>query len=1002
MLKKKGYSHGECMRFFGTAVLGGILLLNGTSVLAQYATPYDYILSAVRHRDLNGLKNLIANGYPVDAPNQYGDTALCQTILYKDYPGFELLITQGANPKHPCTQKISTYNRRAFMASQPLMGTYFQGSFENATVAEDSPLIKKETTSDSQLLEWGAWGAGIVGGVALLSASDSSSGSSGSGGNDSGNTDSGSGSGGNDSGGDDSGGGSGGDDSNDGPISAPVDPFVLTNEYTDGHFLSQINASAAYEQGHTGYVYSDGVVTSEKIKVGVIDTGVYEHDDLKGNLATGFNYDYGPCRGTDTTNCWMYYENNGNPVIAIPDGEAAVANKSPISITAEAWDAYQKMYPDDYDWDANKTLTTPLSGGDKNHGTLVAGTIAATKNDAGIHGVAYNAEIIPVRYDLMSSYSEAVESLIGAGARVINFSLGLVPGDDTRLEAQNVNAYNFSKLMNNFEYVMYSHLDAFKAAAEKSTVLVFAAGNDGKDEPGIDRGAPMSTTFNGSLDNLVINVVAVDENNKITDYSTRCGSTSHYCLAAPGGTDSTPLISTDVDNGYGYWKGTSAAAPVVSGAVALLMASDPTLKSQDVVEILFRTATDLGDSAIYGHGLLNLEAAFNPVGEQALATGSSTADGRESATRSKITLPASYTNVVNALPQTLSVLDDYNRSFAVNTGNFIRVAHHNPDTFRNALHRFTQHDAEGRIELSPRLSFAFNKAASIDAKSGLGALNMSYQLSPNQTLNVFFTEDGAYGRGSFFDKPLVNPFGAMDNAYGFEHVYKLTSRTNFKMGFATGENGLIDGNEDLDIIDKKQSFTVTGSMDYNVTDNTAFGFVGGILREEKSMLGLYGTGGFKTPDTNTYYMGVTARMKPTEKLTLQAAYYYGLSNPERNSSFMKTGRLISDSFAVDARYQLNDTDVAGIQFSSPLRIRSGSAEFDLPVGRDFYSHTIYRETVKASLKPSAREYDMSVYYTKSISDALRIKSQAGLRLNPDHIEGAAPDYNMLFSLDWKY
>lgn len=220
--------------------------------------------------------------------------------------------------------------------------------------------------------------------------------------------------------------------------------------------------------------------------------------------------------------------------------------------------------------------------------------------------------------------------------------------------------------------------------------------------------------------------------------------------------------------------------------------------------------------------------------------------------------------------------------------------------------------------------------------------------------------------------------------------------------FATGENGLMDGDKEIDAFDTKRSYGFNGGMDYQVTEHSSIGFVGGVLHEDNAMLGLYGTGGFATPDTDTYYMGLTARAEPVEKLTVQGAYYYGISAPRGGTALMQTGRLVSDSFAVDARYRLSETDMAGVQLSSPLRIRSGKALFDLPVGRDPYTNAVYRERVEASLKPSGREYDVSLYYTKAITPSLRLKSQAGVRFNPGHVSNAPNDYNVLLAVDWLY
>ena len=64
-------------------------------------------------------------------------------------------------------------------------------------------------------------------------------------------------------------------------------------------------------------------------------------------------------------------------------------------------------------------------------------------------------------------------------------------------------------------------------------------------------------------------------------------------------------------------SGTSMAAPVVSGAAAVLKGAFPNLTARQVVDILLRTATDLGapgTDPVYGRGLVNLARALQPIG----------------------------------------------------------------------------------------------------------------------------------------------------------------------------------------------------------------------------------------------------------------------------------------------------------------------------------------------------------------------------------------------------
>lgn len=135
-------------------------------------------------------------------------------------------------------------------------------------------------------------------------------------------------------------------------------------------------------------------------------------------------------------------------------------------------------------------------------------------------------------------------------------------------------------------------------------------------------------------------VVNVDKRNVISRYSNGCGSAMQYCLAAPGTNvqstfariekldrkDSKTSTATkrkygDADiesgDGYGTYSGTSISAAVVSGAAAVVKSAAPNLTARNVVDILLRTATDLGapgTDPVYGHGLVNLQRALQPIG----------------------------------------------------------------------------------------------------------------------------------------------------------------------------------------------------------------------------------------------------------------------------------------------------------------------------------------------------------------------------------------------------
>ena len=102
------------------------------------------------------------------------------------------------------------------------------------------------------------------------------------------------------------------------------------------------------------------------------------------------------------------------------------------------------------------------------------------------------------------------------------------------------------------------------------------------------------------------------------DTSNRAGTGQSFYLTALG----VRVRAPDETGAQFLWSGTSFSAPIISGAVALLAQAFPTLTGSQIVDLLLRTATDLGDNgtdAIYGRGELNLTRAFQPQGQQSIA-----------------------------------------------------------------------------------------------------------------------------------------------------------------------------------------------------------------------------------------------------------------------------------------------------------------------------------------------------------------------------------------------
>ncbi|MEG4203803.1 S8 family serine peptidase [Microcoleus sp. Pol7_A1] len=265
-------------------------------------------------------------------------------------------------------------------------------------------------------------------------------------------------------------------------------------------------------------------ITGNGIVVAVIDTGVdYNHPDLDSNI-------------------WQ------NPGEIADNGIDDDRNGFIDDI--RGWDfLYNDNYPMDLD----------LYG----HGTHIAGSIAAERNDFGITGVAYNAKIMPVR--VIDTFGDAYTNNVAAGIRyaadnganVINLSLG--------------NEFSPSNLMN----------DAIEYANNKGSVVVIAAGNSGFSEPAYPA---------RNADRWGIAVGSIDINGSMDYDSNRAGSTPLDYVVAPG----VDIYSTTPYDTYDILTGTSMATPHVAGVAALVLNANPTLTPAQVEYILTTTANPNG------------------------------------------------------------------------------------------------------------------------------------------------------------------------------------------------------------------------------------------------------------------------------------------------------------------------------------------------------------------------------------------------------------------------
>lgn len=215
------------------------------------------------------------------------------------------------------------------------------------------------------------------------------------------------------------------------------------------------------------------------------------------------------------------------------------------------------------------------------HGTHVAGTaLAVVNNGIGISGIAPNCKFMPVQVAnergqmTTTSVLDGILYALYQGADVINVSLGSM---FTEL-AQYNEVLQKDMINNHFkeEERLWRHV--MRIAANHNSSIVIAAGNDNV-LAGIDA---------LQRPELFITVSAVDKNNRSYNKADFSNYGQFSDISAPG----VGIYSSVGKDGYQTMDGTSMAAPIITGAIALMKSLNVTITNKQIICILQNTGLE--------------------------------------------------------------------------------------------------------------------------------------------------------------------------------------------------------------------------------------------------------------------------------------------------------------------------------------------------------------------------------------------------------------------------
>ena len=251
----------------------------------------------------------------------------------------------------------------------------------------------------------------------------------------------------------------------------------------------------------------------------------------------------------------------------------------------------------EHGWDAveQAPLGAPASS---DHGTEVAGIIsAACDNATGIAGASYGANIVPITVLSGAGLTTTTAELY----RAMDYLFALDdehPELNLRVVNMSFGGYGTGR-STTMDRAFYTLVQT--AVEERDMVVVGAGGNKA------------TTTFSWPADwDEVISVTSTDAS--LQQPASFSDHNEHKDIAAPG--EAIMATKAQSATSYGTCRGTSFSTPIVSAALSLMFAVDPSLSAERATELLYATADDCGAAGrddYFGWGLVNAEAAVDAV-----------------------------------------------------------------------------------------------------------------------------------------------------------------------------------------------------------------------------------------------------------------------------------------------------------------------------------------------------------------------------------------------------
>ena len=500
-----------------------------------------------------------------------------------------------------------------------------------------------------------------------------------------------------------------------------------------------------------------------------------------------------------------------------------------------------------------------------------------------------------------------------------------------------------------------------------------------------------------------VEITGSSGNETYTRKSAPCGSTGKYCLGADG----YQIVGAAYDSSATnlYWQGvsgTSFVAPQISGAVALLAEAFPNHNPEQLTDRLLASADNTffsHDAAVtfgngvshgyddeFGHGILDIYAALNPITSSAytrIYTGDSS-DGSESYQLGNSKLLTS-----NSLGDSLQkgligevgyTYDDLGGGFEYDMSYHVNLMSNNKPKFN----------------LSEELKSLTNP---ID-----NSLKTKDSLNLNQGISIGLS---AIPIQSFFDS---NSYSS-PNLQSYHTPYLDSNEGGLGIGgtfnisnarLLVGATMPIEFNNGQKIGSKK---SLVSSLEYGNPQSQSVTLMTGLSQENDSLLGSIGSNAFSLDGakSTTTFTALKAQKHLLDNFSLTGIVTHANTNmTSPSNSLVDSARDVKSSsiaLVADMRNLSND-DQLSLFVNQPNRVDSGSIAIKTASLAD--SNRNINQTIKnIDLDSSSRQLNYGLSYRKDLNENLAFSVKHTITNNLNHSDNSNRLHSSYIGMDYK-